>query len=631
MTWNLGFLERCRARAQDERGFTLLESMVAIGVIFGSLLVLGYTATIGFGYESLARQRQSATSVANQVMEQARGLAYSKIQTGMLTSDLAGDANVVTGCPDDDVDVYRFLSCAPGEVPGSGEKVVHSGAAVNPTTPLVPHVSTITQNNIEFTARSYVTNDCPTIDGVECVATDAYRVTVIVTWTGGRSYPTKLVRIQSLFYSPAGCRSPNTHPFAAPCQPYFFGTANVPAAEINLTGQIQGIPFQGGDLISVGADSSVQHEQLSQAQASYTASGVHLAESTGTSSEGSATEVTTAADTDPGSPTTSTYGEADLAPTAAASVQSPSGGGTVQATFGTAGGDTAAARSTTAAGVVNVCPPAPAGGETDDQPCAGANAQQGGALSAVALLDGFTAPLGSATIAKIEPPANPSTTFVNHTLYPATGICSPVNGADGCIEPTASRRLGTVNIGGLPSAMTPPANWSGANPWNGYLVSIVGYEDQVSAPVGRQVLPSATSGTAVPAPSASVTGGTIYYWNPALGAYSNVPVTNSLLGTTLVSSSSLSLAQVVNAHTVSVNMSVQTGTVEPATTAVKTTVDGAGDLSRTESSAQVTPPKLTVRYEVWVDGNNVVALDIVVNLKTMEARGVYGPAPLPGS
>jgi hypothetical protein len=78
-------------------------------------------------------------------------------------------------------------------------------------------------------------------------------------------------------------------------------------------------------------------------------------------------------------------------------------------------------------------------------------------------------------------------------------------------------------------------------------------------------------------------------------------------------------------------MSVKTGSVEPATTAVKTTVDGAGNLSRTESSAQTTPPKLTVRYEVWVDGNNVVALDVVVNLKTMEARGVYGPAPLPGS
>ncbi|HET9723614.1 MAG TPA: hypothetical protein VFR44_07200 [Actinomycetota bacterium] len=630
MTRKIGFLARCRARAHDERGFGLLETMVAIGVIFGSLLVLGYTATIGFGYESLARQRQSATGVANQVMEQARGLAYSKIQTGMLTSDLASDPNIVTGCSGDDADVYRFLSCTPGEVPGSGEKIVHSGAAVSPTTPLVPHIGTITQNNIAFTARAYVTNDCPTVNITDCLATDAYRVTVLVTWTGGRAYPTKLVRIQSLFYSPTGCRSPSTHPFAAPCQPYFFGTANVPAAEVNVTGQVQGIGFQGGDLLSVGADSSAQHEQLSQVQASYTASGVQLLESTGSSSAGSTTEVTTAADTDPGSPTTSTYGTSDLAPTAAASLTSPSGGGTVQTTFGIAGGDTASARSTTSAGVVNVCPSPPDTGETDAQPCASAKAQQGGALSAVALLDGFTAPLGSATIAKVGPPAGPSSTFVNHTLYPATGVCSPANGADGCIEQSATRRLGTVNIGGLPSAMTPPANWSGPNAWNGYLVSIVGYQDQVSAPVGRQALPSATSGTAVPAPSASVSGGTVYFWNPVLGSYASLSATDVLLGTTLPTSS-LSLSQVVSGHTVSVNMSIQSGSVEKATTAVKTTVGGPGSLSRTESSAQVTPPKLTVRYEVWIDGNNVVGLNIVVNLKTMEARGVYGPAPLPGS
>jgi len=127
-----------------------------------------------------------------------------------------------------------------------------------------------------------------------------------------------------------------------------------------------------------------------------------------------------------------------------------------------------------------------------------------------------------------------------------------------------------------------------------------------------------------------VTGGTVYYWNPGLGTYSSVSATDAALGTTLPTSS-LSLAQVVNAHTVSVNMSVEAGSAEPAAATVKTQVDGTGDLSRTESSAQVTPPKLTVRYEVWVDGNNVVALDIVVNLKTMEARGVYGPAPLPGS
>ena len=67
---------RLRARLYpDERGFTLLETVIAITVIFSALLALAYTATIGFGYESLARQKLTATGIADQIMEQVRGLA----------------------------------------------------------------------------------------------------------------------------------------------------------------------------------------------------------------------------------------------------------------------------------------------------------------------------------------------------------------------------------------------------------------------------------------------------------------------------------------------------------------------------------------------------------------------------
>ncbi len=57
MSWKNGVLERCRARLHDEHGFSLLETVIAITIIFGSLLVLAYTATAGFGYEALARER----------------------------------------------------------------------------------------------------------------------------------------------------------------------------------------------------------------------------------------------------------------------------------------------------------------------------------------------------------------------------------------------------------------------------------------------------------------------------------------------------------------------------------------------------------------------------------------------
>src|SRR6266566_4524081 len=85
----------------DERGFTLVEVVFAITVMFVALMVLAYTATTGFSYEDLARQKQTATGIADQIMEQTRGLAWDKITAGHVSGDLAGDANLVTGCAGD--------------------------------------------------------------------------------------------------------------------------------------------------------------------------------------------------------------------------------------------------------------------------------------------------------------------------------------------------------------------------------------------------------------------------------------------------------------------------------------------------------------------------------------------------
>ncbi len=639
MTTARDLLEKVRARLHAEHGFSLLETVIAIGVIFASLVALSYTATVGFGYESLARQRQTATALANGTMEQARGLAYAKIQTGMLTSDLAGDPNIVTGCAGDPSGTYRFLSCTPGTVPGSGEKIVHSQTAANPTTPLVPHVSTVTENGIGFTIRTYVTNDCTTIDGTTCTAIDPYRVTVIVTWTGGRSYSTKLVRLQSLFYSPTGCRSTETHPYAAPCQPFFFGTATVPRGEIHIertsgsTVGISGTSFVSGDLFVPAVESSVQHEQMTDAQAGYTPTGIQLVDGSGTRTAGGTTEVTAAADTDPGSTTMSQYDSSTYAGAAGSSLAT---GADNLLTLSTAAGDAGAAAATTESGAVNVCPLPSDTNESDGRPCAASRFQQGGDLLATLALNDDVA-VGTATLVRAGAPSEPAKTFADLVLYPESSTmlpslsgCAPVSGADGCLEQSAIRRLGTINLGGLPSALAGPANWAGANPWNGYLVSIVGYADQVAAPVGRQVLASATSGSAVPAPSASVTGGTVYYWDPAAGAYASRPVTDAGLAAAL-EASSVTVTGTVEGKTVTVTISVVPGSVTKGSTTTATATDGAGGLSRTEATAQATPPKLSVRYRVWINGGQEVDLTLSVNLKTMEARGLYAPAPLAGS
>ena len=78
------FLARVRSRLhRDESGFTIVESVIAIVLIFASLTALMYTATIGFRYIAYSRERVQATGYANQVMENIRGLAYAKVQSGL--------------------------------------------------------------------------------------------------------------------------------------------------------------------------------------------------------------------------------------------------------------------------------------------------------------------------------------------------------------------------------------------------------------------------------------------------------------------------------------------------------------------------------------------------------------------
>src|SRR2546430_7766984 len=95
-----GFLRWIRVRLAPEGGFTLVELMVALGVILLALLAMAYTATIGFSDIALARQRQGATGLANQTIEQIRALPFDVLKKGLSNADLTGggDPNITGGC-----------------------------------------------------------------------------------------------------------------------------------------------------------------------------------------------------------------------------------------------------------------------------------------------------------------------------------------------------------------------------------------------------------------------------------------------------------------------------------------------------------------------------------------------------
>jgi len=576
---------RLRALSHDERGFTILETVIAITVIFASLVALAYTATIGFKSIAYARERVTFDGVADRIMEEIRGQAYTKIQTGLLTSDLTGDPNIIN-CGGTPV-VYRFETCA------TGEKIVSSGG-VTATPWIYPHsgavVGAAVSNNVGYTWSTYITNNDP--------ATQPYRVTVIVQWASA-AYPNKtnnVVRVQSLFASPAGCVSSSTHPFAAPCQPFFYGLAQVPAGRVAVTGTVQGLTFSTGYLQTTGTESNLQNEQVTQGRATFAESLASITDGLGTRTEGGVVSGAQAADSDPNAPG-ATYGSTSEVAGTGGTVSSTSGSTSI--TFTAPPGDTGIADVAVAAGGANVCPPPTDLAETDALPCAGGRMQQGGTLSSVLSLGSIVPGLGSATLASVAAaPSSPDKSFADREA---------VSGQDGRIEVTATRNFGVMGIGAFPSGITAPAGFT-------YLLRMpAGYQDTVTAQAGT---------TTTAAPSTGTPTGNVSYWNGA-GYTSLGPTAAGLNNLTSVATS---------VATVSGRAVVVTISVDPGSTAAQAgthQTNPSGSL-RPDVDASVSAFSATVHYVVTVDGIPTVDLEIALQLGTVLTRGVYGTPPASG-
>jgi type II secretory pathway pseudopilin PulG len=595
------FLFGMRARLHDEGGFSLLETVIAIGIIFGSLLTLALSTTTGLKYFGIGRERQAANQIANQLMEQTRGLAYHKITRGMQTSSLPGDPNLVTSCVGDAVGTYRYVSCA-------GDKVVSTTlncptVSTDCATPIVLNSGTIGESSqypLDYSWRTYVTNNCPTISAT-CTAVTPYKVTVVVTWDApnvGASLAERVVT-QGLFWSPLGCVSSQTHPFAAPCQSFFYGQALAPEGQVTVAGTVLGLDFTTGAITTTAAESTLQQEQVSQVQGIWTQTGTQLTTSTGDQFGGATSSSTAAADGDP-SGTTPGYATTNSGTTGVASTLT-AGSGATQMQFTNAAGDTGLAISATSAGGANVCPPTPPAppAETDLAPCGGSRVLQAGTSQSIGRFHGFTADLGDATIASIANPATATTTFANRML---------VSGQNGNLQDTVSRYLGTVRVGGFPANVSTPAGWAG------YFLQLSAYHDTVVS----------TAGTSAAAPTATINAGTLSYWNGT--GYTSV---------NLATTPAYSLSGLVVDRTTTLGLDIvrvrigSSGTIAMQTVPTVTSApSGSGSILRNSTQATVGSPVFgTLDYEIWVDGAQVVDLTINLSLGTSTSKSIYQPPP----
>ena len=252
----------------------------------------------------------------------------------------------------------------------------------------------------------------------------------------------------------------------------------------------------------------------------------------------------------------------------------------------------------------SVCPPGTA--ETDSLPCAGTRVQQAGALTAVGTVSG----VGSFTLVNVAAPGSPSTVVANRQLYPSTTGCSPASGADGCLAMSASRTVGTLNLGGLAPGFAPTG-------WAGYFMSIVNYTDTASASLG----------TGSPVASAAFSSGSLSYWDSTIqpqGGYRSISLTDAALNGLNVSGS-------FRSGNITTTVSTVTTQMAKGTTSAVTTPSTSGNVTRTDATAQVVPPVLAIRYQVTANLVTYVDVTIVVKLGTLEARGNYVPAPAQGS
>lgn len=227
-------LRRRFAGLGDDSGFTLVELIVTMVVIGGMLLGLLAVQTSALVSTTQAKQRQYATALANELLEQARSLPWADASRGIAPTDLGSDPNVAGGLL-----VYDGLNetlvtdatqtRAPLAMSGS-HKTVRTDAA-----------------GVQFTARVYVTRESVGS------ANDALWVTVVVSWASSATDGvTKTAAARSLLSAPEGCPPLATRPFAGPCQAFLYADAGTTGGAVTVLGLTTGAePLPGLGVVSL--------------------------------------------------------------------------------------------------------------------------------------------------------------------------------------------------------------------------------------------------------------------------------------------------------------------------------------------------------------------------------------------
>ncbi len=594
-----------------EGGFTLVELMVASGVMATALAMLAGVLTSGLSATAYARERQSANSLANQVLEQIRGLPFNRMKSGLLTSDLAGDPNILqTGCP--------TAPCI------GGESIVNSGG-VSAVTPLVPHRQTITVGKTAFTVSAYITyynNDA---------TSDARRATAVVTWSSVLANTQKSVSVQTILFDtqtgPSSCQSLDVHPVLGPCSPTFganAGSTTAEAGSISISGTIGSLGIDHATLWTGAAASDATIQQISKVDGTIKQSGATIQATGGTESTAGLALLSSHSDTDPDT-SSAVYDSQSLTPVAGTSTISASGNSLA---VNASAGDGGSTISTTSACTSNCSAPAspsprncPATGafytqQNDGLHCGASTETTGGSTTAVASLSG----IGNVTLASLT--GQTVNTVVDRQTSTGGTACTATSG-DGCVRAQIGRSGVALSAGSLPPGFNivgllsiPP------------VIQLSSYADSVMSEAGISANPPTASQTA-----GSITvlcgGGLLGNLFCPLGTLLGSTVTKTFSQiTSLVTLPTLTVPG-PGGTTLSITVTITPGTTSCSTNsapAVSPCPNTGATSTVTAATATSSPPKVSIAYAI-TGSSSPTNLTIAIDPGTLTSTTSYAPPP----
>ena len=212
-----------RRRATNEAGFTIIESTIALALVFVVLVGLLGALTAGARGLVTGRQRSAALALANEVLEDARGRAYGDVGHDLDSDPTLTSDPLITGTGTN----RKYTGVTPAEplAASAVDAGANGGTVNNPLYPFSPHIFASKREQTTYTTAVYVTTVTP-------ASGDPYkRVTVKVSWSPAQyASAAKSVTLSSYLFNAA-----------APPDPRLTGTGEADSGSFKVTGSLTGI------------------------------------------------------------------------------------------------------------------------------------------------------------------------------------------------------------------------------------------------------------------------------------------------------------------------------------------------------------------------------------------------------